>query len=199
MKWLDSRGFSTDFRNPVSPSWHRAPIFCGWAEQTTQAENAKANANTYATQKNYTAWIAEAEERGIPISTIVIDDKWQKYYGTFEIDTDKWPDMKGFVERQHKKGRHVLLWTASYWAEGLPDEMCIFNSKGKKLFADVANPAYEELIRKQITYLVSEVGIDGFKEDWIGGSVQEPGLPGYGKLHGLNGPNSSYLSDRTTG
>jgi len=185
VKWLDSRGFSTAFRNPVPPSWHRAPIFCGWAEQTTQAENAKAHASAYATQKNYTAWIAEAEERGIPISTIVIDDKWQKYYGTFEIDTDKWPDMKGFVEQQHRKGRHVLLWTASYHAEGLPDELCIFDNKGNKLFADVSNPDYEELIRRQITYLVSEIGIDGFKEDWIGRTVQEPGLPGYGKLHGL--------------
>jgi len=183
--WLDGQGFSTQFANENSPAWHRAPVFCGWAEQTVQAYLHGATDGAMATQANYEAWIAKLEERGLPFSTIVIDDKWQKYYGTFEVDEEKWPDMKGFIARQHEKGRHVLLWTASYHTEGLPDEMCVFNQEGRKLFADITNPAYEKLIREQIAYLVGELGADGFKEDWIGGCGREAGIPGYGELHGM--------------
>lgn len=183
--WADERGFTTQFGYEEAPAWHRAPVFCGWAEQTVKSYFDGTEANVEATQQNYEKWIAEAEEKGIPFSTIVIDDKWQKYYGTFEVDTEKWPDMKGFIDRQHKLGRHVLLWTASYHTEGLPDRLCIKNREGRKLFADVADPEYEALIRGQIAHLVGEVGADGFKEDWIGGSGREAGIPGYGRLHGM--------------
>lgn len=182
--WLDDRGFSTQFAYEP-PRWHRAPVFCGWAEQTVQAYFQDRPDGSLATQKNYEEWIARLEERGVPFSTIVIDDKWQKYYGTFEVDEEKWPDMKGFIDAQHKKGRHVLLWTASYHTEGLPDEMCVFNKEGRKLFANVADPAYEKLMREQITHLVGEIGADGFKEDWIGGCGREADIPGYGELHGI--------------
>ena len=182
--WLDDRGFSTQFAYEPA-SWHRAPVFCGWAEQTVKAPLDGIPEGAEATQKNYEEWIDTLERRGIPLSTIVIDDKWQKHYGTFEVDEEKWPDMKGFIARQHEKGRHVLLWTASYHTEGLPDELCIFNRDGRKLFADVANPEYERLIRGQITRLVSEFGADGFKEDWIGGCGRERDIPGYGELHGI--------------
>ncbi len=182
--WLDDRGFSTRFAFEPAP-WHRAPVFCGWAEQTVQARYDGIPDGAEATQENYEKWITELERRDIPLSTIVIDDKWQKHYGTFEVDEKKWPDMKGFIERQHEKGRHVLLWTASYHTEGLPESMCIFDSNGKKLFANVADPAYEELIRSQITRLVRDIGADGFKEDWIGSCGREADIPGYGELHGL--------------
>lgn len=182
--WLDDRGFSTEFAYEPAP-WHRAPVFCGWAEQTVQAKYDCVPEGAEATQENYERWIAELEGRGIPLSTIVIDDKWQKYYGTFEVDQEKWPDMKGFIRRQHEKGRHVLLWTASYHTEGLPDSLCVFNKEGRKLFANVADPEYERLIREQITHLVGDTGADGFKEDWIGGCGREAGIPGYGELHGI--------------
>lgn len=183
--WMDEKGYTTRFGNGEVPEWHYAPVFCGWAEQTVQAERKGTAPGEEATQANYEAWIAEAERRGIPFSTIVIDDKWQKYYGTFEIDTEKWPDMKGFIQKQHEAGRHVVLWTASYHPEGVPENLCVCDRNGRKRFADVANPAYEKLIREQISYLVGEVGVDGFKEDWFGGCGREADIPGYGKLHGM--------------
>lgn len=70
------------------------PIFCGWAEKTAMCEPGLAASDT-ATQANYERWLAEAERRGIPLGTVVIDDKWQSRYGTFEVDTAKWPDMPG--------------------------------------------------------------------------------------------------------
>ena len=186
--WLDCRGFSTRFGNAETPNWHFAPVFCGWGEQVVEAWRTRSSdfeANATATQENYERWLQDAEAKGIPFSTVVIDDKWQKHYGTFEVDTEKWPDMPGFIARQHQKGRHVLLWTASYHWEGLPEDLVVHGKNGQKLFANVADPRYEALIREQITHLVGEVGVDGFKEDWIGGSAREADLPGYGALHGL--------------
>ena len=78
-----------------------------------------------ATQENYERWIAVVEERGLPFGTLVIDDKWQEHYGTFVVDTQKWPDMPGFIARQHARGRRVLLWVPAHHPEGLPPDLCV--------------------------------------------------------------------------
>lgn len=180
--WVDESGYGTQFRFPEAP-WHRGPIFCGWAEQTALCEPG-IPAGFRATQANYEAWVAELERRGVPVRTIVIDDKWQKYYGRFEVDTDKWPDMPGFVRRQHEKGRRVLLWIPGYQAEGAPEAFCAKDEEGKALFAVPGNEEYDAFLRESIVKLVRETDVDGFKEDWIGRTGRR-GLRDYGKLHGI--------------
>ena len=182
VQWLNAKNFSTQHISPMA-KWNRLPIFCGWAEQTVEAKAKQEPPRNYATQANYEKWIGIAESRAIPISTIVIDDKWQKKYGTFEVDEEKWPDMRGFVSRQHALGRHVLLWVPALQTEGLPDELTV-HSGGRPVDADVTNPKYEQMMRAQIHHLVADVGIDGFKEDWIAGlqdfSATEQSAPVYG-------------------
>lgn len=182
--WIDRNKYGTQ-KAYKNPDWHRMPVFCGWAEQTFQAHLKKCPASMLATQSNYESWIDILEKRNLPVGTIVIDDKWQKYYGTFEVDENKWPDLKGFVERQHKKGRHVLLWVPGYHKEGIPEELCVKDNYGNAICADVTNPAYEEFLRKQIRYLVKDIGIDGFKEDWIGSITSQPGCKMYKNMHGI--------------
>ena len=184
MSFIDREGYGTTRCYP-SADWHYMPIFCGWAEQTSQAEQYKVSGNSMATQANYEAWIRIAEERGLPLGTIIIDDKWQKEYGTFAVDENKWPDMKGFVEAQHAKGRHVLLWVPGYYMEGVQESWCVRDEQGNCVFADPANPAYEAFLRRQIRHLVADLGIDGFKEDWVASSAKGRGYTGYGTLHGL--------------
>ena len=58
--------------------------------------------NKLSTQANYEQWLATLDQRGLPVGTVVIDDKWQQAYGTFEVDQQKWPDLKGFVAAQKK-------------------------------------------------------------------------------------------------
>lgn len=182
--WTDAQGFSTQhpFGNAL---WHRRPIFCGWGEQCTVATSSLGKlARDEATQANYEVWIPILEKRGLPIGTVVIDDKWQKNYGTFDVDTGKWPNMGDFVARQHAAGRHVLVWIPTFHAEGLPAELCVFKD-GKAVAADVSNPAYETFLREKVRHLVRDVGIDGFKVDWVWGFTRVPGVRTHAPLHGI--------------
>jgi Glycosyl hydrolases family 31 TIM-barrel domain len=154
MRWMDASGFSTERRFPNVP-WHRLPIFCGWAEGGRDGQ----------TQSNYDTWTEVLEQRGLHAGTIVIDDKWMTNYGTLEIDTQKWPDMKRFVDQQHQRGRHVLLWVPVADREGLAANLTITRN-GVPILADVSNPDYETFLRAQIRHLVADIGIDGFKIDW---------------------------------
>lgn len=182
--FVDKDGYGTARVYPPA-DWHYAPIFCGWAEQTSQGEKLGVSGGNMATQANYEEWIQLAEARGLPLGTIVIDDKWQTQYGTFEVDTQKWPDMKKFVDAQHAKQRHVLLWVPSYHKEGVPENWCVKDAQDNIAFADPANPEYETFLRAQIRHLVADIGIDGFKEDWVAASAVTPGYMAYGDLHGL--------------
>jgi hypothetical protein len=163
--WLDKSGFSTQTA-AHDAYWHHLPVFCGWAEQTIDSVPSGGAPNQLATQANYEKWIAVLEQRGLPFGTVVIDDKWQQGYGTFEVDPQKWPDMKGFVDEQHAKGRHVLLWVPLAQPDGLPESLCIMVN-GKCLGADVGKPEYEAWLRPRIRHLVQDIGVDGFKEDWV--------------------------------
>lgn len=180
--WLDKSGFSTQSASK-DVLWHHLPIFCGWAEQTVESIPFGKPANSMATQANYERWIAALEERKLPAGTIVIDDKWQQGYGTFEVDQKKWPDMKGFVAAQHARGRHVLLWVPVAHEDGLPDSLCL-TVEGKCVGADVGKPEYESYLRPRIRHLVEDIGIDGFKEDWVGAPAA-PGLALTGTATGI--------------
>lgn len=181
--WLDKNKLDTE---PATKDvyWHHLPIFCGWAEQTVESVPNGGKPNALSTQAYYEKWLAMLDERGLPVGTVVIDDKWQRAYGTFEVDQQKWPDLKGFVDAQHARSRHVLLWVPVANAEGLPASLCV-NYQGKCMIADAGKPAYEDYLRTRIRYLVQEVGIDGFKEDWVSAPAV-PGLAITGSASGIN-------------
>ena len=86
--WLSANGFATLTLQKMS-CWHHLPIFCGWAEQTVESVPQGGAPNKLSTQANYEKWLAMLEERGLPVGTVVIDDKWQQGYGTFEVDRAK--------------------------------------------------------------------------------------------------------------
>jgi hypothetical protein len=182
-EWLERSGFGTHPRYP-DVAWHHLPVFCGWAEQTSQATPYGRAPSAESTQKNYEAWVAELERRKLPVGTIIIDDKWQKGYGSFDVDREKWPDLKGFVEAQHARKRHVLLWVPVAHGEGLPDSSCVHDQRGKCLAPDLGSPAYEAFLRAQIRYLVETIGVDGFKEDWVWAPAA-PNLPVPPELAGI--------------
>jgi len=182
------------------PRWWRGPFFCGWGEQNCRARQeyfedkealkdasvahlkhiewlAWKKAKQLATQELYQGCVDKIEERNLPVKVIVIDDKWQKNYGDLIVDEEKWPDMRGFVEAQHAKGRKVLLWFKMWDCEGLEWEQCARHADAVQ-HADPTSPAYVEYLQKAVYKLLSPdegcFNCDGFKIDYADTRPRNP-------------------------
>jgi len=187
--WLYDRGFA-ERPARLQPGWWSLPIFCGWGQQNMTAAAKGGPGSSYARQESYDSFMAMLEERGINPGTIVIDDKWQSHYATLDVDTAKWPDLRGWIDAQHDMGRHVLLWMGCWSNEGLAPEECITNVQaGNPHCADPTSPAYEERLRSAIRRLLSDepgcCNADGFKVDWTNGVPMGEGFRLHGNIWGL--------------
>lgn len=178
-------------RTSSEPDWWRRPIYCGWGDQVTISQwlegvGPEFRALPYCTQGLYERWIRRLEKARIPIGTITIDGGWSPA-GVWQPNTERWPDLRGFIRRQHEAGRRVLLWLATWLWDGLPDEFCLFAGK-TKLCADPTHPVYNSLLRARVRELVSPDGYDadGFKIDQLSFSPSEKKLHG-GPRFGLAG------------
>lgn len=195
----------------TGPDWWRRPIYCGWGDQVTtsmllEGLGPEQRALAYCIQGLYERWIARLDEAGVPFGTTIIDHGWGPA-GALTVDPVRWPDLKGFIAREHERGRKVLLWLATWLWDGLPDEWCVFGG-GHKLVADPTHPAYLDYLRQQVHDLLSPDGLDadGFKIDQLAYAPcqRKPrGGPRFGwthsypepaeaiKLHGGTGPGQS--------
>lgn len=97
------------------PEWHKRTIACTWRYQRGNPKREKADESTCE------AYVAALEKNGIDFGTLIIDDFWGGKHGIWEADPGKWRDLRGFIDRQHAKGRKVLLWVCT-GAEGLPED-----------------------------------------------------------------------------
>ena len=151
------------------PDWWRGPFFCGWKEQA--AAEGYDSIFDAASEDCYRIMAQTLDGRGLRPSLIIIDDKWQKEYGTATPDPKKWPDMRAFVDEQHEKGRRVVLWFKSWNPEGLPEDECVLSETGEKLSLDPTSPAYRARVRSVMRLLLSAepgcMNADGFKIDSI--------------------------------
>lgn len=148
------------------PRWWMGPLFCGWGEQCIIN---RADPLGQATQANYTRMSDRLDELGLKPSAIILDDKWMGEYGPGLPDSVKWPDMRGFVDREHAKGRRVILWFKAWNSEGLPFEECV-TLWHQPHGADPTNEAYRHRIQKMMHTLLSPdegcYNCDGFKVDF---------------------------------
>ncbi|MEZ0537842.1 TIM-barrel domain-containing protein [Caldicellulosiruptoraceae bacterium PP1] len=167
--------------------WWKNPIYCGWGSQCYKAKILNKNAPELSRQELYEEFLNTLESRELNPGIVVIDDKWQKQYGLNDVDTEKWPDMKGFIQKRHEKGQKVLLWLKAWDTEGLDSELCITNKVGVKVAFDVTNPKFETMLRNQIRYMLSTDGLDadGFKIDFTARIPAGPGLLKYSWQWGL--------------
>ena len=178
------RDFTCRTAQDATPDWWRAPVFCGWGAQCDLSVANGSDAAEYADQAHYTRFSDKLDEIGLDPGVIIIDDKWQKEYGTLTPDPAKWPSLRDFVEDQHARGRKVLLWFKSWSYEGLPAEECIL-AEGKTVCADPTNPKYLSRLKNAVSKLLSEdVGCcacDGFKVDYMDCVPRTAGLQTYQK------------------
>ena len=167
------------------PAWWYEPIFCGWGSQCHLAAQAGGHAPDFSRQAHYEAFLETLSRHDLSPGTVVLDDKWQLMYGENRVDEDKWPDLKGFIARQHAAGRKVLLWLKAWDPEGVPPEECVTNAVGLKVAVDPTNPAFEQRFRASIRTMLSDYDADGFKLDFTARIPSGPGLSKSGDAWGL--------------
>jgi hypothetical protein len=197
-----------------APGWWREPIFCGWGAQcarsahdlhgdagpddvdgtaeTSDDEVATVHAApSFAREDVYDQFLGRLVEHGLEPGTIVIDDRWQSSYGTGEVDTAHWPDLRRWIDARHAEGRKVLLWWKAWDAEGIPAEECVSNAAGEPISVDAGSESYRRRLAGVIHRLLSTEGLDadGLKIDFTqrGPSGESltgtPGVWGIAALH----------------
>ncbi|MDB5187160.1 MAG: family 31 glycosyl hydrolase, alpha-glucosidase [Candidatus Saccharibacteria bacterium] len=169
--------------------WWKEPLFCGWGAQCESGGNDRSRPiEDFATQATYDIFMGKLATHNLHPGTITIDDKWQKTYGENLADTDKWPDLAGWIDRRHKVGQKVLLWIKSWDTEGLPVEECVTTRSGKPVTCDPSNPQYLERLRQQVDNMLRADGYnaDGFKIDFTARTPSGESLQRHGKEWGTS-------------
>ncbi len=172
---LLARGLARPRQVPAraGPRWWREPIFCGWGAQAALARadgRPMSAAAEYATQGSYDVFLATLEAQGVVPGTIVVDDKWERAYGSGEPDLVRWPDMRAWIARRHDAGQRVLLWYRAWATEGIPAELCVRNSRGDPIGIDPTHPDGEAAIRRAVRACIATDALDadGLKIDFTG-------------------------------
>ena len=184
---LVARGVAPPPTPRETPGWWRAPIFCGWGAQCHLAETTGRPPAELCTQASYDAFLDHLERHGVVPGTVVIDDKWQEAYGTYEPDPRKWPDLQGWIGGRRSRGQHVLLWWKAWDPEGLSPDLCIRNPDGAPIALDPTNPAARAALQEVIGGMLSAdgLGADGLKIDFTGRTPNGRALSSHGGSWGL--------------
>ncbi|HEU5139651.1 MAG TPA: hypothetical protein VFT51_06735 [Bacillales bacterium] len=187
VKALEAAGSVPTSHKAEYPDWWFDPIFCGWGSQCYEAAKEKGHAPNYAKQSLYEQFMVTLDENQVQPGIVVLDDKWQATYGDNQVDEEKWPDLKGFIDKRHQEGQKVLLWLKAWDPEGVPAEECITNAAGLPLAIDPSNPDFEQRLRASVRRMISEEGYDadGFKIDFTARIPSGPSMNIHGDTWGL--------------
>jgi hypothetical protein len=180
------------------PAWAWRPMVCGWGQQTVWASEAQKGAvpslgtpitpgaGGFASQAAYGEIVRLLEERDLPYGTITVDMGWSRCLTIPVPDERKWPDMKGFIDRLHRKGKRVFLWLATWNAGSLDDALKMPHAQGLQDCCDPTNPVFRKHLAEAVTHAISPAGLnaDGFKIDFTGDLPRGDYQPA-GKLWGL--------------
>jgi hypothetical protein len=174
---LLQRGLAAQYPQPQEsetevPAWWRRPIYCGWGDQVAfslwlEGPGRECRAVAYCTQGLYERWIARLDQAAVPFGTSTIDVGWSPA-GLWVPDEIRWPDLSGFIAKEHDRGRRVLLWLGTWLWDRVPDEYCIY-ADDIKLAVDPTHPQVIANVQRQVEHLISPDGLDadGFKIDQL--------------------------------
>jgi hypothetical protein len=172
-----------------APVWWFEPIFCGWGAQGAIAAFDDSQPADHATQATYDRFLQELHAHGIDPGTIVIDDRWERRYGSGEPDRERWPDLAAWIERRHAEGRRVLVWWKAWDPEAVSASMCVTTATARPVAVDPSNPAYRSFLADRIAALLAPppdgLGADGLKIDFTARTPSGAGLLRHGPEWGI--------------
>jgi hypothetical protein len=175
----------------VSPAWWSGPIYCSWGDQVYAARMREGrrdedDGSHYATEKNIDRWLATAEREKLPIGTVILDLGWMWAYGDFEPNPKHFSDLRGYIDKLHAKGLHVLLWIPMYEATGTlfnldkpnsevaakhPEWLVQTREGNLTNTFDYTNAEARDYLRSRIHYMLSSdsgaLNADGLKVDFV--------------------------------
>ncbi len=157
------------------------------------------------TQEGVMSYAKELIAHGYKPGIIMIDEGWQKNYGDWTFNLERFPAPKVMIDELHKMGFKVMLWLVPYvnpdgksfimhtykWRNhdlkdeyflrtksGLPAIIRWWN--GYSLALDMTKECDRRYLAEQLDLLMREYGVDGFKFD--GGSIGSYAQKAYGDL-----------------
>lgn len=187
-QWLVRHGWAPPRdATPAQPDWWSEPMFCGWGAQMARARETGLPAPELSTQAEYDRHLAHLERHRLVPGTVVVDDKWQRAYGRWEPDPDRWPDLRGWIADRHARGQKVLLWWRAWSTEGVPDELCVRTPDGRPVALDPGHPEARDLLADTLARMLSPDGLDadGLKIDFTADTPSGHSLTAHGEAWGI--------------
>ncbi len=159
-------------RRTDRPRFWYGPIACGWFEHEAAGEPG-VGMTGMAKESLYSNMLRKFDERDVHPKILIIDDKWMTDYGTATVNTEKWPDLRGFIDNTRTNhGIHTFLWFR-LWPEEhecVPREYCVYDEIEKVYVADPSNPGFREMLKETLHRLLSSdegcYNADGLKVDF---------------------------------
>ncbi len=167
--------FASGIAKPVKPKvvprfWH-GPIVCGWIEQGSYAfkSNPRRFYRDFCNEEVYQNILATLRKNDLRPAAMIIDDKWMTEYATDIINTEKWPDFRGFVDARHAEGIHTMLWFMMWDKEGWDESICVTTDNGD-VKLDPSHPRFIAHLDSVLERIFSDAegcyDIDGLKLDY---------------------------------
>ena len=139
------------------------------------------------TQESVEKYVRAIVDHGFPIGVVIVDDGWEKDFGTWEFKPGAFPRPREMTDKLHALGAKVMLWVVPYISpdslEGLSlcDKGYVLrchagkNSRGNAAIVrwwsgysfayDLSAPGTLDYLTGKLNGLMKDYGIDGFKFD----------------------------------
>lgn len=164
-------GIATPKNRENQPRFWYGPMICGWIEQIERSiESGRTISEPdMCRQETYEAMVEEMHKYDLHPTAMIIDDKWQEHYATDVVNTDKWPDLRGFVDARHGEGIHTMLWFKLWDPDGWDEKLCVHMDNGE-LRLDPSTPQFlanlDEVLYRILSSNEGCYDCDGMKLDF---------------------------------
>ncbi len=176
--------------------WWFSPMWCSWGDQHTRLDSVQTISTAFTaedrrkatdniTEEMVNTVVGRIEKHGLPVRTLILDDRWYDWQGDMRVDQSKFPDMRRMVDKLHARGFKVMCWASLYQFDREskvftehPDWFIVHhyprnrnNPERDIICLDYSNPdVAAAYLGEMMTRLLSDqagcYNLDGIKFDW---------------------------------